>query len=193
MDSRDAQVNIDEKDLVRRAQNGDAEAFAGLVGQHQQFVYNLALRALGDPHEAEDAAQDAFVRAWMALPNFRGQSLFRTWLYRIVTNVCYNRLPRLRREMSAIGDDHSDEFADEASPVPGTDVEKDQQRVFLHRQIDSLPESYKILVTLRYQQEMSYDEIASVLSLPLGTVKTGLFRAKAHLRDALRQYEDSQV
>jgi RNA polymerase sigma-70 factor (ECF subfamily) len=186
-------VNTDERDLVRRAQGGDAEAFAGLVGQHQQFVYNLALRALGDPHEAEDAAQDAFVRAWLALPNFRGQAQFRTWLYRIVTNVCYNRLPRLRREMAAIGDDHAEEIPDDDSPLPGQAVEVHQRQTYLHRQIDSLPESYKILVTLRYQQEMSYEEIANVLSLPLGTVKTGLFRAKAQLREALRQYEDARA
>jgi RNA polymerase sigma-70 factor, ECF subfamily len=186
-------VNIDDRELVRRAQGGDAEAFAGLVSQHQQFVYNLTLRALGDPHEAEDAAQDAFVRAWMALPNFRGQSQFRTWLYRIATNVCYNRMPRLRREMAAIGDDKAEEIPDEAAPIPGTEVEAHQRQSYLHQQIDTLPESYKILVTLRYQKEMSYDEIANVLSLPLGTVKTGLFRAKALLREALRQYEDSHA
>ena len=186
-------MNNDEQELIRRAQTGEAEAFARLVERHQQFVYNLAVRALGDLHEAEDAAQDAFVRAWMALPNFRGQAQFRTWLYRIVTNVCYNRLPRLRREMAAIGDDHADEIPDDNSPAPVDGIEHDQRRVYLHQKIDSLPESYKILVTLRYQQELSYEEIATVLSLPLGTVKTGLFRAKAQLRDALHQFEDSHL
>jgi RNA polymerase sigma-70 factor (ECF subfamily) len=183
-------VISDDPELVRRAQKGDADAFAVLVGRHQQFAYNLALRALGDAHEAEDAAQDAFVRAWMALPNFRGQSQFRTWLYRIVTNVCYNRMPRLRREMAAFGDDQSSDIADEEFPEPGASLEAEEQRAYLHQQIDSLPNSYKILVTLRYQQELSYEEIASVLSLPLGTVKTGLFRAKAHLREALQKYEE---
>jgi RNA polymerase sigma-70 factor (ECF subfamily) len=183
-------VTQDERELVRRSQNGDAEAFALLVNEHQQFAYNLALRALGNTHEAEDAAQDAFVRAWMALPNFRGQSQFRTWLYRIVTNVCYNRMPRLRREMSAMGDEQVLDVPDETSEGPTAGIEADERRAYLHRQIDSLPESYKILVTLRYQQELSYDEIASVLSLPLGTVKTGLFRAKAQLRQALRQFEE---
>ena len=188
-------MNNDESDWVRRAQNGDAEAFALLVGEHQQFVYNLAWRALGNPHEAEDAAQDAFVRAWLALPNFRGQSQFRTWLYRIVTNVCYNRLPRLRREISAMGDEEVT-----ALRVPDADtsdiaasLEQDEVRAHLHRQIDSLPERYKILVALRYQQELSYEEIAGVLSLPLGTVKTGLFRARAQLREALRRFEAEAI
>jgi RNA polymerase sigma-70 factor (ECF subfamily) len=164
-----------------------------LVGRHQQFAYNLALRALGDGHEAEDAAQDAFVRAWMALPNFRGQSQFRTWLYRIVTNVCYNRMPRLRREMTAVGDEQAAEIADDAFARPDARLEAAEQQAYLHRQIDSLPNSYKILVTLRYQQALSYEEIASVLSLPLGTVKTGLFRAKAHLREALQRFEEPVI
>lgn len=183
----------EEKELVRRAQQGDAEAFSMLVSEHQQFVYNLALRALQDSHEAEDAAQDAFVRAWMALPNFRGQSQFRTWLYRIVTNVCYNRMPKLRRQMAAMGDDQVIDVPDEDSDDPADEVEASQRRAYLHEQIDELPESYKILVTLRYQQGLSYDEIASVLSLPLGTVKTGLFRAKAQLRQALHQFEEQPV
>jgi RNA polymerase sigma-70 factor (ECF subfamily) len=88
-----------EAELVRRAQGGDKRAIAALVLEHQRFVYNLALRSLGDAHEAEDVAQEAFVRAWQALPRFRGESLFRSWLYRIVVNLCFNHLPRLRREL----------------------------------------------------------------------------------------------
>lgn len=177
---------------MRQAQTGDADAFAELVTEHQQFVYNLALRTVNDPHEAEDLAQEAFVRAWVALPNFRGQSQFRTWLYRIVTNLCYNRLPKLRRDISAIGDEEVVNVADESLAEPGLDLETGEQRAFLHEQIEALPESYRLLVTLRYQQELSYEEIASVVSLPLGTVKTGLFRAKARLRDALRQFEEER-
>lgn len=182
-------MTTEELDQVRRAQAGDTEAFAWLVARHQKFAYNLALRALSNGQEAEDAAQDAFVRAWLALPNFRGQSQFRTWLYRIVTNVCYNRLPRLRRELSALGDDRSDDIADSNLPEPGHSLEHSQRREVLNSQIDILPESYKMLITLRYQQELSYEDIAAVLSIPLGTVKTGLFRAKAQLRKALADYE----
>jgi RNA polymerase sigma factor (sigma-70 family) len=87
-------VDVPETELVRRAQGGDATAFEALVLAHQTLAYNLALRALGDEREAEDAAQEAFVRAWLALPNFRGQARFGTWLYRIVTNLCCNRHPR---------------------------------------------------------------------------------------------------
>ena len=179
-----------EGELVRRAQEGDADAFAALVTEHQRFVYNLALRALGDAHEAEEVAQDAFVRAWLALPRFRRQAPFRTWLYRIVTNLCYNRLPRLRRELAALEEDQAADLPAESLADPVRNVEHEERRAFLHRQIELLPESYRVLVTLRFQQELSYEEIADILSLPLCTVKTWLFRARERLRQSLREYED---
>lgn len=93
---RNNHVNADERLLIARAQRGDASAFEALVIMHAQYVYNLALRVVDDPHEAEDLAQEAFLRAWQGLPRFRAQAKFSTWLYRIVTNLCYNRLPHLR-------------------------------------------------------------------------------------------------
>jgi RNA polymerase sigma-70 factor (ECF subfamily) len=179
----------DETDLVRRARAGESGAFEALVLAHQQFVYNLAWRALGDAREAEDLAQEAFVRAWLALPNFRGQARFRTWLYRIVTNLCYNRLPRLRRELAALGEAAVLAQPDERQPDPAASLEAAERQAFLREQIDRLPESYRVLVLLRFQQDLPYEEIATILSLPLGTVKTGLFRARARLREALRAYE----
>ncbi len=184
---------MDDEALVRRAQRGDVEAFAGLVTQHERFVFNLALRALGDQAEAEDVSQEAFVRAWRALPQFRGQAQFRTWLYRIVTNLCYNRLPRLRRDLAVLGDEAAEAVPDEVLADPAGDVEDRERRAFLHRQIETLPESYRLLVTLRFQQGLAYDEIATVLSMPLGTVKTGLSRARARLRAALKDYEEALV
>jgi len=180
---------MNEGELVRRAQAGDTDAFATLVTEHQRFVYNLAWRTLGDAREAEDMAQEAFVRAWLALPNFRGQAQFRTWLYRIVTNLCCNRLPRLRRELIMIGEDSVADVPEESSADMTSAVEAEERRAFLHRQIEALPENYRLLVTLRFQQELPYEEIASILNLPLGTVKAGLFRARARLRQALRDYE----
>jgi RNA polymerase sigma-70 factor (ECF subfamily) len=181
-----------EGELIARAQAGDAGAFEALVNEHQRFVYNLALRTVGNPQEAEDLAQEAFVRAWLALPNFKGQSRLRTWLYRIVTNLCYNRLPGLRRELLTIGEDTiADLPADDAGP--GCGFESNELREYLHEQIDRLDQSYRVLIVLRYQQELSYEEIASVLNLPLGTVKTGLFRAKERLRVALEAYETEVI
>jgi RNA polymerase sigma-70 factor (ECF subfamily) len=181
----------DEAALVRRAKAGEAEAFGALVLAHQQFVYNLAWRALGNEQEAEDLAQEAFVRAWLALPNFRGQSQFRTWLYRIVTNLCYNRLPRLRRDLSALGVSEAADLPDTPDTNPAAGAEAAERRAFLHRAIDDLPEGYRMLVMLRFQQELPYEEIAAIMSLPLGTVKTGLFRARARLRQALTAFEET--
>ena len=184
-------MEVSESELVRQAQQGNADAFGRLMEQHQQFVFNLALRTTGDPHEAEDIAQESFVRAWHALPDFRGQSQFRTWLYRIVTNQCLNRLPRLRRDLRALGEAEM-AFEPDESPLgadPAESVEAAERRAFLHRQIDRLPESYRMLVTLRFQQELPYEEIASLLNLPLGTVRTGLFRARQKLREALLEFD----
>ena len=143
-------AHVNEGELVRRAQAGDADAFGALVAEQQRFVYNLALRALGDAHEAEDIAQEAFVRAWLALPNFRGQAQFRTWLYRIVTNLCYNRLPHLRRELIAMGEEAIAEAPDETFADLAFGVEAEERRAFLHRQIEALPENYRLLVALRF-------------------------------------------
>ncbi len=177
-----------EADLIRRVQAGDKMAFAELVVAHQQFVYNLALRTLGEAQEAEDVAQEAFVRAWLALPRFRAEARFQTWLYRIVTNLCYNRLPRLRRELEALADAALEHLPDETFIDPAQQIDIAEKREFLHNQIEALPESYRLLLTLRYQNELSYDEIAEVLEMPLGTVKTGIFRARASLKKALRQF-----
>lgn len=177
-----------ERLWLQQALAGDVDAFGQLVNEHQRFVYNLALRTLGQPQDAEDVAQEAFVRAWLALPNFRGQARFSTWLYRIVTNLCYNRLPRLRKDLAALGEESWPEIPDEAAP-PHTQIESEERRMFLQSAIEQLPESYKLLVTLRFQQDLSYEEIATITSLPLGTVKTGIFRARAKLRTALHDYE----
>lgn len=184
-------METNETQLIHRARRGDADAFESLVALHERFVYNLALRTLGNADDAADTAQEAFVRAWVALPAFRQDSLFRTWLYRIVLNLCINRLPRLRRELKDLTHDEMTEVPEPAAstPDPLNSLEAQEQRAFLHREIDRLPEQYRLLVSLRYQHELSYDEIASLLDLPVGTVKTGLFRAKARLREKLSTFK----
>ena len=109
-----------------------------------------------------------------------------------MTNLCYNHLPRLRRELTALSDLEiaAAEPPDETLANLAAGVEADERRAFLHWQIERLPESYRLLLTLRYQQGLSYEEIASVTSLPLGTVKTGLFRARTQLRQALQAFEE---
>lgn len=183
-------MDINENQLIQQAQLGNLEAFAALVALHERFVYNLSLRTLGNSEDAADLAQEAFVRAWQALSTFRADSQFRTWLYRIVINLCINRMPRLRRDLNALTQEEMLDLPEPAStPDPLTRLEQQEQRAFLHREIERLPEQYRLLVSLRYQHELSYEEIASLLALPVGTVKTGLFRAKARLRETLSTLE----
>jgi RNA polymerase sigma-70 factor (ECF subfamily) len=181
-----------EQHLIQRARKGDHEAFAALVTEHQRYVFNLALRVLKNEEEALDLTQETFVRAWTALPNFRGQSQFRTWIYRIVTNLCYNRLPNLRRSLHELGDDVIAEIPETEIPFsnPAHGFESRELRSYLQQAIDHLDENYRLLISLRYQNELSYEEIATMLNLPLGTVKTGLFRAKEQLRRALESYQE---
>jgi RNA polymerase sigma-70 factor (ECF subfamily) len=133
----------------------------------------------------------------MALGEFRGQSQFRTWLYRIVLNLCLNRVPRLRRELQDLTHEEMVDLPETESTStatnPAASLEENELRSFLHHEIDQLPEQYRLLVSLRYQHELSYDEIASLVGLPVGTVKTGLFRAKARLREALSVFNEEQI
>lgn len=178
----------DDGPLVARARAGDARAFETLMNRHAGLVYNLALRLLRDAHDAEDLAQEAFVRAWRALPQYRADAQFSTWLYRIVTNLCYDRLPRLRADMAALDPDDMTHLPEDAPALDGALLSA-ELRAHLHRAIDALPEGFRLLVTLRHLQQMSYTDIAAATGLAEGTVKSGIHRARAQLRTALADYD----
>ena len=173
-----------DAELVARARRGDETAFEQLVLRHQRYVFNLAYRVLGDYAEAEDVTQEAFVRVWRGLPNFREQARFTTWLYRIVYNLCLNRLPGLRHQLLQV--EPLDEVLPAPMPSPAEVVERQEQIAFLHARLNQLPEQYRLVLTLRYLQGLSYAEIAAVLGVPLGTVKTHIHRARRLLRERLR-------
>jgi RNA polymerase sigma-70 factor (ECF subfamily) len=180
-------MSHNEPQLVARAQGGDEDAFEQLVRAHQRYVFNLAYRVLGDRNEAEDVAQETFVRAWRGLPSFRAECRFTTWLYRIARNVCLNRLPRLEAELR-----QTEELSQPlASPDPAPDevVGARERQALLHSELARLPERYRLVLTLRYLQGFSYAEIADVLSLPLGTVKTHLHRGREALAARLTARE----
>jgi len=182
---------IAERQLIAQAQRGDAVAFEALVMTHAQFVHNLALRVVGNPQDAEDLAQEAFLRAWRALPGFRAEAKFSTWLYRIVTNLCYNHLPRLKKQLAELDpDEDALQLADERQSTETGLLSRELEQV-LHNAVDALPESQRLLITLRHTQGLSYTEIAEITGQPLGTVKTGLFRARRALQTALERYENA--
>ena len=182
---------MDDTELVRRAQRGDNIAFEQLVRRHQRYVFNVAYRVLNDYAEAEDMTQEAFLRAWRGLPGFRGQAQFTTWLYRIVHNLCLNRLPRLKQEL--LQTEPLEEALTTPTPFQAELTEIREQMAFLHTQLDQLPEKYRLVLTLRFLQRLSYEEIATALDLPIGTVKTHIHRARRLLIERSRQWEEQAV
>lgn len=180
----------EEKILIKKAQKGDMAAFESLVKAHEGFVYNLALRTLGSDADAQDAAQDVFIKAWTSLASFRGESKLSVWLYRICGNVCTDMLRRRRNDTVSLTVDDGDggdselEIADSA-PTPHEELEKRERSAALRKALDSLPEDYRRVLLLREAGDMSYDEIATALKLDIGTVKSRIFRARKKLCEIL--------
>lgn len=190
-------VNDHEANLLVRAQGGDQRAFGELVEMHQDFVYNLAYRIMQNAEEADDATQEAFVKIWQALPGFRGDAKFTTWAYRIVRNSCLNRLrstknaPRLL-SVETNFEDGEDEGRELVANLPGDSslepawrFDTSERRQLIWQQVEGLPLKYREIIALYYGQELSYEEIAAGLDVPVGTVKTHLYRAKALLKNKL--------
>ena len=169
--------------LISRARGGDREAFGELVEQYRDNVYRLAYRMCGNAYDADEAAQEAFVAAWRALPNFRGDAKFSTWLYRLTTNAAIDVMRREKRHQSA-GDGEMIEVADDADS-PQETVERTEQQEAVQEALATLSEEYREVLLLRYMEELDYAEIAEVLQLPSGTVKSRINRAKAALKTAL--------
>jgi RNA polymerase sigma-70 factor (ECF subfamily) len=177
----------EELRLIRRVQAGNAEAFEDLVRAHEKTVYNLALRMTGHPQDAEDMAQEAFWKAYRSLGEFRGESKFSVWLYRIASNVCLDFLRSRSRKPTvslSVEDDEGEEgqldIADE-SQSPELLMERGLTRDAVRRGLDTLPPDYRQILLLREIQGLSYDEIAAVLEIEVGTVKSRIFRARKRL------------
>ena len=170
----------DDQALIASALAGRGEAFGELVARYERAVYNLAVRTLRDRTEAEDATQEAFLRAYRALGSFRPGAKFSTWIFTICYRLCCDRLAKRKRFSG-------NELPDRADPSAGPALlaERSDEARRLRTAIDALPEKYRTVITLYHLQGKQYEEIASVLNLPLGTVKTHLFRAKEQLRKAL--------
>ena len=172
--------------LLARCSRGDRQAFAELVNQQQAFIYNLAYRLMGEAEEARDLAQEALLRVWQMLPSFRGEARFTTWLYRLVVNLGLNRLANLRRDRaSPLPDEPPQPVPADLSADPQRLEDERERREFIWRQVDALPEKYRLVLTLYYLQERSYVEIAHILQLPINTVKTRIARARHMLASRL--------
>jgi RNA polymerase sigma-70 factor (ECF subfamily) len=170
--------------LVRRVQKGDKAAFDALVLKYQHKVLKLVQRYVRDPAEAEDVVQDAFIKAYRALPAFRGDSAFYTWLYRIAINTAKNALVSAGRRPATFDLDAQDATgADLQARMKDTDTPErllltDEIRSIVNRAIDNLPEDLRTAIVLREIEGLSYEEIAGSMNCPVGTVRSRIFRAR---------------
>ena len=173
--------------FLDRLRAGDALAFEELVMTYQHRVFGVALRMLGNRAEAEEVAQEAFVRAHRALGAFRGDAKLSTWLYAITSRLCLNRLASGERRLVRQGEDALLRLSD-AGPRPDAALERRELETALGRAIAELPEDRRIVMVLRDLEGLSYEEIAEVLELPLGTVRSRLHRARADLKEKLERF-----
>ena len=186
----------DEKALIGRVLAGEQEAFAILVEQYQKQVYNLCLRMVSNPSDAEDLAQEAFVKAWKGLRFYKFEASFSTWLYRLTSNVCIDFLRRQKRRAAfSLTSADEDDWAelDLLDPQPGPEelaIHREDQRA-VAKAMAQLDEEHRLVLTLRVVEELSYDQICDVLGLKAGTVKSRLARARNRLRNILLQNGNS--
>lgn len=173
-----------DKELVRRVQQGDKRAFDLLFGRYQHKIINLVGRYLRNPQDVEDVTQEAFIKAFKALPRFRGESAFYTWLYRIAINTAKNHLVARGRRPPGVDVDVEDaEFMDGAdllkeSESPEAALARDELSAAIDQAIGELPDDLRSAVTLREFDGLSYEQIAQIMDCPVGTVRSRIFRAR---------------
>lgn len=180
-------VGDTDKQLVEKVQKGDKRAFDMLVIKYQHKIFSIISRYIKDSAEVHDVAQEAFIKAYRAIGNFRGDSAFYTWIYRIAINTAKNYLVSRGRRPPASDVDMddaefyagSDMLQDNASPEQ--QLMRDQLEAVVYKAIQSLPEDLRTAVSLREMDGLSYEEIAEVMSCPVGTVRSRIFRAREHI------------
>jgi RNA polymerase sigma-70 factor (ECF subfamily) len=189
-------VTVEESDLVlvKRVQRGDKTAFDLLVRKYQHKVVKLVLRYVRNPAEAEDVAQEAFIKAYRALPQFRGDSAFYTWMYRIAINTAKNSLASRDRspirydlDLTDPEESHSVQSKLQDPDTPEGMALTEEIRLIVNSAIDALPEELKTAIVLRELDGLSYEEISAAMECPVGTVRSRIFRAREAVDKRLRE------
>lgn len=181
-----------DEELVRRVQAGDKKAFDLLVLKYQNRIVQLINRYIRDPHEALDIAQDTFIKAYRALPSFRGESAFYTWIYRIAINTAKNHIATRSRRPT--DDDIDVDIAEQFENAPGLRDQETPEGLLLTEELghviqealDELPDELRTAISLRELDGLSYDEIADVMNCPVGTVRSRIFRARESIDKKLK-------
>ena len=178
-----------EQDMIERASRGDADAFNQLMEQHKRRMYAVALRMCGNREDAQDCLQEAMLRVYRAIGGFKGQSSFSTWVYRITMNTCLDELRRKKNRQNTSLDNLLDmgwSPADETN-APEKQAMRSELRRNLNRAIRELPEEMRAAVVLRDIQGFSYDEIARMLEINVGTIKSRISRGREKLREKMKE------
>lgn len=187
---------ITDQQLVERVQNGDKKAFDLLVMKYQQRIVNLVSRFVRNQADALDVTQDAFIKAYRALPNFRGDSAFYTWMYRIAVNTAKNHLAVQNRRPMDIDQDVSEieqiegDHALKEYATPEHMLLRDEIQDTVIQAIEGLPEDLRIAITLREVEGLSYEDIAEAMECPIGTVRSRIFRAREAIDKELKPLLD---
>ncbi len=180
--------------LVDQVLAGDRDAFTALLQRHQRMIFNFMYRMIGERSDAEDLTQEVFLKAYEALPRFRGESAFGTWLYRIAHNHCVNVLKRKGREIPAteLANDasHGNPLTRSPDPAAPPDelLEQRELRAVVQAKLAELTPEHRAILVLRDIQGLSYDEIATTLDLEGGTVRSRIHRARMELKEKIRSY-----
>jgi RNA polymerase sigma-70 factor (ECF subfamily) len=188
-DSKDKSL---EKSLINKCKQGDIAAFNDLVQRYEKRVFNFAYRMAGNYDDANDVAQEAFIRVFNSISTFRGDANFTTWLYRIVTNVYLDERKKQKAHLQSSLEDYIEleenvvtRQIEDGGPTPDHIVETAERDGILQQAIQELPEYQRIMVVLYHTQSKSYEEIAQIMNLPIGTVKSRLNRARIALKEKL--------
>ena len=181
----------DDAKLVAASKNGNQDAFAVLVQRHQHRVFNLVYRMLQQYDEANEVTQETFLAAWQGLPSFRGDARFSTWLYRIAYNCCLKQVEQRKRDKALQTAIQAEQQIENANCETRVDAEIDarERQTLVREQLSTLPTKYRLVLVLRHLQEKTYEEMAEILAMPIGTIKTHLFRARTLLKERLQAFE----
>ena len=189
-------VEQDDILLVAASKNGDQEAFAQLVQRYQRLVFNLVYRMLQQYEEATEITQETFLAAWQGLPSFRGDARFPTWLYRIAYNCSLKQLELRKRDRALQVALEENKTLENANDEQRENAELDarEHQILIQEHLSHLPAKYRIVLILRHLQDMTYEEMAEILTMPIGTIKTHLFRARNLLKERLQSlHRDSDM
>jgi len=185
-------MSENERDLVERAKSGEVEAFEQLILNCQKKVFNIAYRMIGNYDDANELAQEVFLRAFRSMKKFKGDALFSTWIYKVTVNVCLDEI-RKRKKKIVVSLDQEIEIKDgevkrqipDNAPTPDIELETKELKNAVNESIQQLPDDYKSIIVLRDIQGFSYFEISKIVNCPEGTVKSRISRARKALKEIL--------